>query len=103
VKLQVTPEAKAKIRRENEKWRELYADAPTKFKDGLAITYGRILKAPRVRSPWGYNADGEAVWRIYSGVTMHHVFYTIDDEAETIFVEWVHGAQQRDPKRFTKM
>lgn len=100
MKLEVTPRAKSKIRREDKYWREHYEDAPDKFKEGLAITYNRILKAPKARSPWGYNADGEPVWRIYSGVTLHHVFYTIDDETETIYIEWVHGATQNKPPTF---
>ena len=98
MKLRITRRAHRRIKHEDDWWRENRPHAPDKLKLGLQRTYERILKAPKLTAPWGYE-KGEPVWRIAVKETPHHVFYTVDDEAGEATIEYVHGAFQQPPKR----
>lgn len=68
------------------------------FKQELAATFERILRAPRARQPHG-DIEGEPVWRILMPRTEQHIYYTVDDDALEVVVETVWGARRkRGPK-----
>lgn len=96
MKIKVSPRAKARIRKEDTWWRENRRDAPDKFKQALANTFLRILKAPAITNPWA-EVDGEPVWRIYMPETRHHLFYTVNHVDAVLVIRAVHGAQQGSP------
>jgi hypothetical protein len=94
VKIRISRRASARIRAQDEWWREERRDAPDLFKQELTEAFLRILQAPKVRSPYG-TIEGESVWRVLMPRTEQHVYYSVDDEAAEIMIETVWGARRR--------
>ena len=94
MKISVSHRARVRIRAQDDWWRNERRDAPELFKQELAIAFERILRAPRVRSPYG-RIENEPVWRILMPRTEQHVYYTVDDAADEIVIETVWSARRR--------
>jgi plasmid stabilization system protein ParE len=98
VRIRVSPRAAEKIRAEDEWWRAERRDAPELFKQELAATFDRILRAPKSRKQYGL-ISGDPVWRVLMARTEQHIYYTVDDAADEVVVETVWGARRkRGPK-----
>jgi plasmid stabilization system protein ParE len=98
VKLRISGRARARIRQQDEWWRNHRSDAPELFKQELATAFARILRAPKVRQQYG-QMEGETVRRLLMPKTEQHVYYTVDDPAGEVMIETVWGARRgRGPK-----
>ena len=98
MKIRVSGRARVRIRKQDEWWRSHRLDAPELFKQELAMAFERILRAPKVRKPYG-EIDGEPVWRVLLPTTEQHVYFTVDDAAAEVVIETIWGARRsRGPK-----
>lgn len=79
-------------------WRETRRNNPDKAYRELLDVIALIEKAPKVHKPYGRLA-GELVWRRLTPTTRLHVYYTVDDEQDVAFIEFVWGARRGAPPR----
>jgi hypothetical protein len=94
VKIRVSGRARVRIGKQDEWWRRHRLDAPELFKQELAMALARILRARKVRKPYG-EIDGEPVWRVLLPTTEQHVYFTVDDAAGEVVIETIWGARRR--------
>jgi hypothetical protein len=94
VKIRISRRARTRIRAQDEWWREERRDAPDLFKQELTAAFERILRAPKVRNPYG-RIESDPVWRVLMPRTEQHVYYSVDDDAGEIVIETVWGARRR--------
>ena len=94
MKVRVSGRARVRIRQQEEWWRTHRRDVPDLFKQELTIAFQRILRAPKVRKPYG-EIDGEPVWRVLMPKTEQHVYFTVDDAATEVVIETVWGARRK--------
>jgi hypothetical protein len=93
VKVHYTVEGRAEAKKEIRWWRENRRDNPEKAYRELLDVIELIKKAPTVHKPYGRLAD-ELVWRRPTATTRLHVHYTVDDEQDVAFIEFVWGAHR---------
>jgi plasmid stabilization system protein ParE len=98
VKIRISGRARARIRKQDEWWRQNRSEAPDLFKQELRVAFERILRAPKVRTVYA-TIECAPVWRVLMPVTGQHVYFTVDDAADEVVIETVWGARRkRGPK-----
>jgi hypothetical protein len=71
-------------------WRENRRGSPGAFSEDFAVVIAAILAMPRVMAPFT-DGRGRTVHRWLLARTKHHVYYTIDESAQTVRILGVWG------------
>lgn len=90
MKARLTPTAAAQADAIDVWWRLNRRDSRALFALELAATLALAATAPLAGTV--YRAGGEQVRRLFMRRTRHHVYYTIDADAEEVVVHAVWGA-----------
>lgn len=96
--IRISERARRRIRAEDEWWRQNRSDAADLFKQELAETFDRIVRAPRARRVYA-TIEGSPIWRVLMPATEQHVYFSIDEQVDEAVIETVWGARRkRGPK-----
>lgn len=101
MKVRYSVEGRAQAKKEVEWWRQNRPDNPDKAYRELLDVIELIEKAPKVHKPYGRVA-GELVWRRLTATTRLQVYYTVDDEQDVAFIEFVWGTHRGTTPRLDK-
>lgn len=91
MKLRVGKRAQQQIVRMDRWWVEYRPSAPTLFLDELRAAFERICEVPDAGARWP-TARRPSLRRILVGSTKNHVYFLVDEAADTVYVLAVWGA-----------
>jgi plasmid stabilization system protein ParE len=98
VKVRATARAKQEIARVARWWKQHRPEAPELFLDELEAAERHLSTAPETGQRYGYRQD-RLIRRWLLERSALHVYFSIDNEAETVVIHSVWGARRgRGPK-----
>ena len=102
MKVRLSPDAQRHVRTFSAWWRKNRDKNPTLFRTEIANARKLLARNPHAGTSYG-TFTGREIYRLNLGGTRRHLYYFVDEPAQTVRIVAVWGAAKKDPPDLSRL